>query len=250
MKRWLAPIALLPLFSGCLYYAYPTISHTPELAVPNADGSVHAYRVDIDRTERKPLAPATQYTLTEIRLDARGLIPSQLEIAPTTGLLNPIGVVDGGQHEKTNYTMFVRAYRPGYRTVEVKSWEKSRELQWIIAADLAGQEAAIDALLADPAAPTKQMNVGGISATLSPEELYRLTTTTWWELKDQKSPPLGLQPGLVSPSQRQTLLFAASEYERLALSPAAGTPSMQTTRVRLQQKAAWLRSYAERGPLP
>ncbi len=242
MSRWLFWIACLPLCSGCLYYAYPTITHTPDLAVPNPDGSVHAYRVDIDKTERKPLAPQTQYTLSEIKLDLRGLIPSQLEIAPTTGVLNPLGVIDGGQHEKTNFTMLIRAYRPGYRTIEVKAWEKSRELQWFPAPDLAAQEQAIDDLLADPAARYPM----SFDATRAPQTQKQ----TWWEQKDDKSAGLGLQPGAVAASERQALLFASSEYQRLASSPAAGTPSLLTTRERLQQKAVWLRRYAEQAPTP
>jgi hypothetical protein len=227
MSRWLFLIALLPHCTGCLYYAYPTLSHTPELAVDNKDGSVQAFRVDIDRTERKPLAPITQYTLTSIPLDSRGLIPSQLELAPATGVLNPLGVVEGGQHERSLYTMVVRLYKPGFRTLEVKAWEKSRELQWFPAPDLLAQEKAIDDLLAVPATPDQP------------------SRGTWWELKDEKLPGLGLQPGSVSSSQRKALEFGATEYQRLACTPIASSPSMQIARERLQQKANWLRHYAQ-----
>jgi hypothetical protein len=242
MSRWLFLIALLPHCTGCLYYAYPTLSHTPELAVDNKDGSVHAFRIDIDRTERKPLAPVTQYTLTSIPLDSRGLIPSQLELAPATGVLNPLGIVEGGKHERNLYTIFVRLYKPGFRTMEVKAWEKSRELQWFSAPDLLAQEKAIDDLLADPAAP--QWSLDG-----KVKDIGTLATATWWEQKDEKSSGLGLQPGSVSPSQRRALQFAATEYQRLASTPNAGSPSMQIARERLQRKADWLRRYAEQAPV-
>jgi hypothetical protein len=232
MSRWFFLVALLPHCTGCLYYAYPTLSHTPELAVDNKDGSAQAFRVDIDRTERKPLAPITQYTLTSIPLDSRGLIPSQLELAPATGVLNPLGVVEGGQHERSVYTIFVRLYKPGFRTMEVKAWEKSRELQWFPAPDLPAQEKAIDDLLAVPATPDQP------------------SRGTWWELKDEKLPGLGLQPGSVSSSQRKALEFAATEYQRLACTPIASSPSMQTARERLQQKANWLRHYAQQMLVP
>lgn len=232
MSRWFVLIALLPHCTGCLYYAYPTLTHTPELAVDNKDGSVQAFRVDIDRTERKPLAPITQYTLTSIPLDSRGLIPSQLELAPATGVLNPLGVVEGGQHERSLYTMVVRLYKPGFRTMEVKAWEKSRELQWFPAPDLLAQEKAIDDLLAVPATPDQP------------------SKGAWWELKDEKLPGLGLQPGSVSSSQRKALEFAATEYQRLACTPIASSPSMQIARERLQQKANWLRHYAQQMPVP
>src|ERR1017187_8614906 len=98
MKRWLFLLLLLPQCTGCLGYAYPSIVYTPELVVPNADASAHAFRVDIDKTEhkeqrvlggptsstymRKEYVAATEYTLTKIMLDQRGIVPSQLEIAP------------------------------------------------------------------------------------------------------------------------------------------------------------------------
>ena len=229
MSRWFFAVALLPLCTGCLYYAYPTISHTPELAVANPDGSVHAFRVDIDRTERKPLPTATQYTLSSITVDSRGLIPSQLEVAHASGVLNPLNVIEGGQHERSQYTMLIRLYKPGSRTIEVKAWEKSRELPWIPAAELTAQEKAIDDLLAVPSfadAPAKG---------------------TWWEMKDDKSPPFGLQPGANASNQRQSLLFAANEYQRLAGSPIAASLNLQMIRDRLNQKSAWLRRFADQG---
>ncbi|MBM3994268.1 MAG: hypothetical protein FJ303_08980 [Planctomycetes bacterium] len=226
MTRSIWFIAVLPFFTGCLYYGYPTVTKTPELQVSNPDGSVHVYRVDVDRVERKPLTPTTQYTLSRITVDARGIIPSQLEVATTTGVLNPVGAIDGSPHEKSHYSMLIRAYRPGYRLNEVKAWEKSRELRWDAVPDLIGQEKAIDDLLAVPASgePVKG---------------------TWWELKDDKAFGLGLQPGSVSMHQRRALEFASSEYQRLANSPIAATASMQIVRERLQQKAIWLRNFAE-----
>ncbi len=238
MKRWVMLLLLLPHCTGCLYYAYPNITHTPELAVRNDDGGAHAFRVEVDRTERKPAPPSTEYTLTRIPMDRRGVIPSQLEIAPTTGVLNPLGFVDGQPHERSQFSLLVRAYRPGFQMIEVKAWEKSRELQWTPAADLLAQEKAIDDLLADPSAP--QRPLGG-----SVKEVGQFVTTSWWDQKDQKSPPLGLQPGSVSASQRSALVFAASEYERLANSPSASTMNLQPLRERLQQKAIWLKRYAE-----
>ena len=155
MKRLLILVAVLwPNCTGCLHYAYPTAIHVPELTVPNPDGSVHAFRVDIDTTERPPEGVKTQYTLSRIPIDARGQIPSQLEIAPATGVLNPFGFKDTSV-EHNQYTMVVRVYRPGYRTIEVKAWEKSRELQWMPTADLLAQEKAIDDLLGVPGGDEK-----------------------------------------------------------------------------------------------
>src|SRR5262249_37419512 len=110
------------------------------------------------------------------------------------------------------------------------------------ARDLLAQEQAIDDLLADPAAPERPL--GG-----TVKEIGTYVKASWWELKDQKAPPLGLQPGAVSPSQRQALVFAANEYQRLAASHNGMAPTNQAVRERLQKKAIWLRKYAEETPV-
>jgi hypothetical protein len=121
-------------------------------------------------------------------------------------------------------------------------------LQWTEARDLVAQEKAIDDLLADPAAPTR-MPQAGVSATLSSEELARSMRPSWWEQKDERVPThLALQPGSVSPTQKHALLFAANEYQRLAETPTAKSLNMRDLRERLQQKAIWLRRYAEQTP--
>lgn len=254
MKRLLFLAAvLLPNCTGCVAFAYPTIQHVPELTVPNPDGSVHAFRVDVDTTVRPPNETKTQYTLSRIPIDARGLIPSQLELAPATGVYNPFGVT-GVAEERTSYTMLVRAYRPGYRTIEVQAWEKSRELMWLPAADLVAQEKAVDDLLADPAAPSPEtLGIPRVTARM-----------TWWDLRDKKTEKsdlnlanhkmvvttthFGLQPGATSSIHHEALVFAASEFGRLANTPAASAPTMQSVRERLQQKAIWLRRYADEAP--
>lgn len=253
MKRWLFLIALLPQCTGCMGYVYPTMIYTPEVVVPNADSSAHAFRVDIDKTERKAAPVASEYTLTRIALDTRGVVPSQLEIAPVSGIYNPFALGDFKEREHSDYTIMVRLYRPGFQTITVKAWDKSRTLQWSQAPDLVAQERAIDDLLADPAEPANSAKLwaregpAGGPATGAPTGPG---PKTWWDLKDQKSPPLGLQPGAISPSQKQTLLFAATEYQRLASSPVAGSLNMQPLRERLQQKAIWLRIHAEQTPVP
>ncbi len=228
MPRLMMLIALFSTqLTGCMPYVYPTLAYTPDIVVPNSDGSVHAFRVDMDRTQRPPLPTSHDYGLSRIPIDTRGQVPSQLELATAMGVLNPFGVVDGAKHEQTKFTMLVRLYRPGHRTMEVRAWDKSRELQWLAAPSLGDQERAIDDLLAP--------------ADVDPK-------ITWWELKDQKDtkgPGLGLQPGTSSASHRQALIFAAGEYQRLASSAIGMTPAAAPIRERMQQKAIWLRRYAE-----
>ena len=50
MPRWLALLVLLPQCTGCLYYAYPTLSHTPELVIDNHDGSARLLEHGHERT--------------------------------------------------------------------------------------------------------------------------------------------------------------------------------------------------------
>ncbi len=253
MKRWLVLLALLPNCTGCLAYVIPTLAHTPVLAVPNAD-SVHAYRIDVDRTERAPAPTATQYSLSKIPIDEHGLVPSQLELAHALGVYDPFGIGGGATHEKSQYTLLVRLYRPGYRTMVVKAWEKARDLHWSKAEDLPDEEKAIDDLLADPVHPAHRDEsrlINGSFVPVSSEIAAKeRIDASWWGLKDRKTPPLGLQSGLsASTAHRIALVFAAGEYERLAESPTAKQTSNQAIRDRLRLKANWLRSYSHLEPV-
>ncbi len=243
MRRWLILLALLPNCTGCLCYAYPTIAYTPEMPVDNHDGNAHVYRVDIDRTERQPGTASTQYTLMQIPLDRFGVVPSQLEVAPAAGIWNPLHLGDTKEVERSTFTLTIRCYKPGCQTMEVQSWDSAKPLQWLPARDLAAQEKAIDDLLADPATPHSFAPGLTVTGNTSPGSF------TWWDLKDQKSPQLGLQPGSASVEQRKALEFASTEYQRLANGPLAAGPQMQALRERLQQKAIWLRRFAEQAPL-
>jgi hypothetical protein len=226
LRRLMLALVLVPNLTGCLAYAYPDVVYTPQQPIENEDGSAHAYLVDIDRTDRKPQPSTVEFTLMKIPLDTRGLVPSQLQIAPASGVWDPLHVMNAAEHEANRYTMTVRLYRPGYETKEVKAWDKTRTPKWAPARDILSQEKAVDDLLAVPA------DAGAKG--------------TWWELKEKPS----FQPGTVSKSQHDALLFASSEYERLAKSPSAGAANMMAVRERLQQKAIFLREFAEPRPTP
>jgi hypothetical protein len=223
LRRLILALVLVPNLAGCLAYAYPDAVYTPQQPIENEDGSAHAFRVDIDRTDRKPQPSTVEFTLMRIPIDRGGLVPSQLEVAPASGIWDPLHVANGAEHESNRYTMTVRLYRPGYETKEIKAWDKARSPKWAPAPDLLSQEKAIDDLLAVPG----EANVKG----------------TWWDRREEKTP--SLQPGSVSRSQHDALMFASGEYQRLASSPAAGTATMTAVRERLQQKAIYLRKYAE-----
>jgi hypothetical protein len=223
LRRLMLVVMLAPNLAGCMSYAYPTLAYTPEQPIDNEGGGAHAFRVDIDKTERKPQPSSVQFTLMKIPLDGRSTVPSQLEVAPAVGIYDPFHVREGAEHERNLYTMTVRLYRPGYQTKELKAWDKARSPKWTPAPDLLAQEKAIDDLLA---VPSDQPMPG-----------------TWWDQREEKMP--SLQPGSVSNAQHNALAFASSEYQRLANSPVAGGATVISVRERLQQKAIYLRKYAE-----
>ena len=95
MKRWLFLLFVLPQCTGCLGYVYPSVAYTPEVVVPNQDSSAHAFRVDIDRSDRKEAAvstvsrvtppyyaASTEYTLTRIARWPRHVVPPKKACPP------------------------------------------------------------------------------------------------------------------------------------------------------------------------
>jgi hypothetical protein len=186
LRRLIFALILAPNLTGCLAYAYPDLVYTPEQPIDNEDGGAHAFRVDIDTTERKPQPSTVQFTLMRIPIDRGGLVPSQLEVAPATGIYDPLKIGGGVEHERNLYTMNVRLYKPGSQTKEVKAWDKTRSPKWAPAPELLAQERAIDDLLAEPGSDAK---------------------TTWWEAKEKPR----FQPGSVSKSQYESLMFGCSK---------------------------------------
>jgi hypothetical protein len=130
-----------------------------------------------------------------------------------------------------HHTVMVRLYRPGCQTVEVSSWSLPEQVVWTGVADLKGQENAVDNLVAAQPFPFFPE---------TPEERNA-------KRAGQESPGsmLGcLAPGSESPEHRKALLFAASEYERLAREVPAGEEGRRM-RDRMEGKARWLRERAD-----
>lgn len=218
-------LLFLPLLAGCFYYAYPTYSHIPDLHVPNPVGDVHAFRVDIDP---RGFRGSPSVKLARIPVNSSGGIPGQLEIGHEMGFVNYWG---GQEHSKQRYAMLLRLYRPGYELIEVRAADAPTALDWRPVKDFTAQERAVDGLTALP-------SDAGVS-----------TPADWWTL----NPPVDenpLQPGGVSPAQRESLRFAASEYERLARDPQLARYDQQPVRDRLRAKSAWLTRHADAQAAP
>jgi hypothetical protein len=222
LKRLLILAAVLLPSCATPALVLPKADFIPEQIVPNPDNNVRAFRIDIEEFNR--LEPKARYTLSPIPIDEHGLIPTQ----------HPIEFFAFPR----NYTniFLVRVYRPGFLTIEIKPGDDTRRPPWI-RADRFEQEMAIDVLLG---IERRFGNEGWESGETKPRsEILNLGSSSvrnsWKTLGDY-----GLQPGTVSQLHRDVLLFAASEYARLAT-----VSNENEARQRLERKAAQIRRYAD-----
>lgn len=240
MLTLIACLSLCLTQSGCVpvYYAYPKVAYVPPLHLEKTPDTIHAFRVDIaddDGCIEFNLGyrerDRDRYVLSTVPLSDSGRLPSQAKISLDWGFIwNCIALIYDGH---TVHTVRVRLYRPGWQTVEVKSWEQVDALKWKEAPSLVEQEKAIDDLV----------------STWETDYLNRFAQSSSSE--SHPRPPAGvalfrgLAPGSESAKHRQVLLFAAGEYERLA----AFTDSSETGKLlhtRLNEKANMLRELAMR----
>jgi hypothetical protein len=118
----------------------------------------------------------------------------------------------------TSHNVLLRLYRPGYELVEFDSWLARSEIEWNKASSVAEQEKAIDGLL-------------------------HVRAPYFGEKEGEYSFP-GLAAGSTSEGHRKALLFAASEYERVAAQLRAGREDPEQSGKRLLQKAGALKELA------
>jgi hypothetical protein len=225
-------VALCPLLfaGGCLMpYAYPKLDYTPPVKLDTPPGEVHAFRVDLTRyiSMWMPMEEDDRMVferLTEIPVPPTVEVPAQIKLSVTSGSdLN-----FEKPPEKTEHSVALRLYRPGYELVEIGAWEQVDRVCWKPAPDLKAQTKALDQL-------TSASLSEGSSAFF--EQKYGL---------DQILPKSATVPeiGSVSPEHRAALLFAAAEYEKLATG--ASSPDEQKE---LKAKATELRKLADAPPM-
>jgi hypothetical protein len=214
-------LAFLSCLSGCLPYVYPKVSWTPSVSVGTNPEEVHAFRVDVTG-DVVDIGESDRYTLA--RLTPTGNHePAQTRVSLEYGLYVVGIALNYPIHH--GHTTLLRLYRPGYQLVEIKSWELPGKITWTPAPDLAAQEKAVDDLLNVP--------------TIGP----RLGLSGNWLDKDLQG-NIALQPGWVSAKHREALLFAASEYDRLALLTPNASEQDRQIRARLLSKSNSLRDLA------
>ena len=208
------------LLPGCLIpYAFPKLSQTPPALLGEEATDVHAFRVDIT-TDFVDVGGTDHYSLSEMKSrPPRWLLP-QTKVSATYGIF-VLGIA-------LNYPVFLshslaaKLYRPGYDLVELESWDLPVRIAWKRAEDLKSQKRALDRLF------------------LMDREAEKTEPKQW--------PLIGrcLSAGAESSAHRHALLFAASEYERLAASELASGPERDGIRSELRSNAEELRKLAEK----
>ena len=246
-------LLVCPLLSGCLVpvgTAWPSVGVTPPLQVVAGGNQVRAFRVDKSTSHGcMDFSHDNEYVLKEIPVSSAGWVSPQGKVAcDYCWYWNCIALTYfNGKH----HTVTVRLYQPDRQTLEIDSWDLPQGVRMGLMRDLADREKAVDELVSTRGANFWQEmyekhDAHDPSGVESAESWFRF-----------------LAPGSKSPEHRQALLFAASEYERLAKTDPQDDPysrvasggfclpyqapddkTLQALRDRMMQKAAWLRDLA------
>lgn len=219
VQIYLVPLGLLAL-SGCLIpYAYPKLDYIPcgDLHLESPD--CHVFRVDAE-TYQVDIGETSKYTIAEIERRPDGTFPSQLSFEIDRGYY----VVSMAVNHNVGFmhATRVRIYRPGYPLVETASGNaeaaysaENKPVDWH------AQERAINDLIRCPAITDEEMD-----RRQHDERIRRRTR--------------GLPRGIDILTSQPAFLFAAGEYERVAL--LADNPADAE---RLRNKAREIRNVIE-----
>jgi len=224
-------LLLGPLLSGCfvpLGAAWPNVAVTPALQASASNDQVHAFRVAVREVDATiEFHEPGEYVLREVPVFAGGWVSPQADVGCDYGWYwNCIAL---SYWKLKQHTVMVRLYRPGCQTVEVGAWDLPHEVKWTGVADLAGQEKAVDDLVCPGTADFWQDVLGQEGGGAARHGVvFRC-----------------LAAGSKSPEHRKALLFAASEYKRLAKA-APPDPTSRAIAERMEKKAAFLGELAEK----
>lgn len=219
----LAFAALAPVCSGCLPipYAYPSVCHTPPVAVNLNDSSITTFRVDVVSDHSFALHGGTESpdiafdTMTTGVTDAT---PRALTVHASGGwVFAPWGRVS------THRYSCVKLYRRGFRTVVLEPWTDATAVEWVPAGTPAERLQAVRDLLY--ATPWRSAPV--LESPDNPAEVERVGEgarhpTMGWEKGELASGfRPRLRPGSWSDPHRQALDFARDECKELLTDPGA-----------------------------
>jgi hypothetical protein len=240
---------ICPMLSGCFSHgwAYPTASFVPAVSIAPAPQDVRAFRIDVKddlyfhSMQRNDLFDEGEddlYVMSEMTIRLGDRLCPQAKLAFDYGWdsgASPAATTPFVRGWETNHTILVRLYRPGYKTVEIQSWQLAVNPDWKEAKALVSRERAIDDLVTtferDARAHAKAF-------------INRATNDSGQRLETPRDSAVfaRLAPGSTSASHRAALIFAASEYELLAHAATDGADRDVTARV--TQKALDLRKLA------
>jgi hypothetical protein len=218
-------IGLVPV--GCLS-VYPKLEHIPAVAAVAAgttDDEFHAFRVEVTDTRAGYDSPnRTRMILTPLPVEPDGQVPGQYCLSLESSFQSddgPIGPSDAHRW----HGMRVRLYRPGYHLEE--RWPGSSDIikVWPPAESLEAREKAVDDLFTT-------WTLGNYSGAVFTGRFGHVA------------------PGGASKGHRESLLFAAGEYERVAALAIGIDGKSLAARERLLDKAARLRKLAEKDDKP
>jgi hypothetical protein len=212
------------LLSGCLIpYAYPHLSYVADVQDLDPPEDVRAFRIDVSGSI-VDVGENDEFTLTPLTLSKKGRVPSQTDLTLDYGLYVVGVALNYPMHH--GHSTLVRLYRPGYKLVELRAWEKPPMVRFEQATSFQDQENTIDNLLSPPSIEAPQAEFG--------YGRYENSSFCRGQVK----------PGSTSRKHREALLFAVSEYERLASSTASDQNVGKEVSARLLRKAQELRDQA------
>ena len=149
VKRWktwvtgLTAVALC-VVPGCLRMYYPSIAVIPPPPLQETPTDVHVFRVDTCRIGTGITLFIDPEVLTEI--SGADLCKPQVQVGLTTCEYWFFGGYPVGFHENSGSHLALRLYRPGWKTVQLNSWNLAPTVKWEKAESLSDQEAALEEL--------------------------------------------------------------------------------------------------------
>lgn len=218
----------VPIFlAACYAVRYPTIRYVPGVTVGVLPSEVRCFRVEacVENAtgvfwpkDRPGQVLTGSFVLTEIPVSPHGNVNGQARVALDYSWN---GLYGSGTDR---HVVLLHLYRPGYQLVEIPAEKDLDTVVWTEASGLESQEKAVDDLLSVVAVGPKE----GLS-----HYLYE--------------GPLQFASGSDNPRHKRALLFAASEYERLARDIDSADAARRELGSRLQDKSKWIRDWAEKG---
>jgi hypothetical protein len=215
------------LSSGCLVpYAYPHLCVVPGVQASPKHEDVRAFRVDVTGNI-VDVGVDDSFRLTAVPISSSGRTPALIGLSLDYGFYVIGGALNYPVHH--GHSTLLRLYCRGYQLLQIRGWEVPGRISLDPATDLSAQEKAVDDLLSPPAIEAPRLEFQyGLENPIPPEG---------WEVKN-------LKPGSASAEHRSVLLFAASEYERLAMLVNPDETDRQPLKARFLYKAETLRKRA------